>query len=200
VTRAGTFSVTSEAVVPNGVVVTYDPADGNLSYDGNGTLIAVMELISSGHLFDPSKVNAGVLPPLCELCFTQAKFIKLVTEGIPSVDVGPVLPPGLSTELLQADLQVDGAIKPAGKLTAAPGGGPYLYVVPEPSTLALLACGWLGVRRLRWRRLQAVVALPQQVQRNQTNDSPGSRTVVGYIASNRQALDHRPGWAAHPNV
>jgi hypothetical protein len=77
------------------------------------------------------------------------KFFKLVTEGVGAVDVGAILPPGLSADALAAELQVDGSIKPAGKLTAAPGGGPFLYVVPEPSSVALVCCGLLGLLGLR---------------------------------------------------
>jgi hypothetical protein len=147
VAQAGTFTLTFQPVVPNAVVVTYDPANGNLSFDGNGVLIVAMEIISSNSLFDLLKANDGVIP--WDPSGIPLKFFKLSVEGIDRVDIGPVLPAGLTSEFLLADLQVDGSIKPSGKLTDAPGGGPYLFVVPEPSSLTLVACGVLGLLRLR---------------------------------------------------
>jgi hypothetical protein len=148
--QAGPFTLTSEAVVSNAVVVSYDPADGNLSYDGNGYLISEMELKSSASLFDPSKVNEDVIVGPFDV-FTSAKFFKLVTAGIESLDIGPVLPTWLTAEFLIEDMQVECRVRPGN---CTPGGGPYLYVVPvpEPSSAALVACGVLGLRRLRSKR------------------------------------------------
>jgi hypothetical protein len=147
---AGTFIVTDAPATPNAATVTYDPATGALGYSGNGTLISTMELKSTGGLFNPAGVNPDVITGAFDV-FTSAKFFKLVTEGIPGVEIGAVLPIGLSADAIVADIQVDGSIKPSGKLPAAPGGGPYLHVVPEPSSVAIVCCGLLGLIGLRRR-------------------------------------------------
>jgi hypothetical protein len=147
--HAGAFTLSTEGAVANGVVVTYDPGTGNVSYDGNGLSISSLELKSAGGLFDASKVNAGVIAGPFDL-INAGKFFKLVTPpGVPSVDVGPVLPPGLAADAIMADIEVDGSLVPSGKLPDAAGGGPYLYVVPEPSSMALIFCGLLGLLGLR---------------------------------------------------
>lgn len=148
--QGGAFTLTSEAAVANGVVVTYDPGTGNLSYDGNGLMISSMELKSAGGLFDASKVNGGVIAGPFDL-INAGKFFKLVTPpGVASVDVGPVLPAGLTAQALMADIEVDGSLVPSGKLPDAAGGGPFLYVaIPEPSSMVLVFCGLLGLLGLR---------------------------------------------------
>jgi hypothetical protein len=146
--NAGSFTLSQSADVANGVVVTYDPASGNVSYNGNGVLVSTMELKSAENLFIPAGVNEGVVTGAFDV-MNAGKFFKLVTDGVPSVDVGAILPTGLSADAVLNGIQVDGSIKPSGKLTAAPGGGPYLYVVPEPSSLALVCCGLLGLLGLR---------------------------------------------------
>jgi hypothetical protein len=148
VASAGTFTLSDNPATSNSATVTYDPASGNLSYAGNGTLISTMELKSASGMFIPGGVNADVIGPLFDL-ITPQKFFKLTANGIDSVDVGRVLPAGLSADALLADIAVDGSIKPSGKLDAATGGGPYLFVVPEPSSVALVCCGLLGLLGLR---------------------------------------------------
>jgi hypothetical protein len=149
--QGGAFTLTSDAAVANGVVVTYDPGTGNLSYDGNGLMISSMELKSAGGMFDASKVNAGVIAGPFDL-INAGKFFKLVTPpGVASVDVGPVLPAGLTADAIVADIEVDGSLVPSGKLPDAAGGGPYLYVtvIPEPSSLVLVFGGLLGLLGMR---------------------------------------------------
>jgi hypothetical protein len=147
--HAGEFTRSTDGTVTNGVVVTYDPGSGNLSYDGNGIMISSLELKSAGGWFDATKVNSDVISGPFDL-INSGKFFKLVTPpGIASVDVGPVLPAGLTAEALLAEIEVDGSLVPIGKLPDAAGGGPYLYVVPEPSSLVLVFCGLLGLLGLR---------------------------------------------------
>jgi hypothetical protein len=129
IASAGDFTLSENAEVANGVVVTYDPLSGNVSYSGNGVLVSTMELKSVDPLFLPAGVNDNVVTGPFDV-MSNVKFFKLVTEGIGGVDVGAILPMGMSASDVMSKVQVDGSIKPSGKLTAAPGGGPYLYVVP----------------------------------------------------------------------
>jgi hypothetical protein len=147
---AGTFVLSDSPSTANAATVTYDAATGAVAYSGNGTLISTLELKSTASQFIPGGVNDGVIAGPFDV-MTTAKFFKLVTEGVDGVDIGPILPPGLSAEAIMADIAVDGSIKPSGKLDAAPGGGPFLYVVPipEPSSVALVCCGLLGLLGLR---------------------------------------------------
>jgi hypothetical protein len=144
---AGSFVLSDVPVRSQAVMLTYDPADGNLSVDGNGVLISVLELKSPNSIFEP----AGMLY-MPEGCFnfagdvqTRLKLFFLHTEGVANCELGDVLPTDLTAEFLLAELEVDGSIKPSGMLTSAPGGGPYLYVVPEPGGTAALGCALLAL-------------------------------------------------------
>jgi hypothetical protein len=150
--QSGTFTPTSETVIPNAVVVTYNPADGNVSYDSIGWGIREMELRSNASLFDPVNVNQDVIVSPFDV-FTPARFFKLAPGGIESVDIRPVLPVGLSTQVLLDDLQIDGGVI-LGSLAELPGGGPDLYVVPIPQPSGLVLTGYrvLYLRRPRSRR------------------------------------------------
>jgi hypothetical protein len=133
-----TFTLSSEPVVPSTLNLTYNPADGNLSYSGGGSLVSAIELLSATGLFDPTKVNSDVISGPFDV-FTPAKFFKLVTDGVASVDIGPVFPTGLKADPLLPDLQVDASLKPSGYV--GPPWTPYLYIVPEPPSICLTALG-----------------------------------------------------------
>jgi hypothetical protein len=146
--NAGTLAPATGPATPNAYTLTYDPSNGNLSYAGNGTSITTSELISAGNLFKPEALDAGVVRGPFDV-FTANKFFQLITAGTDGQNYGQVVPAGLSADAIIADMSIDGSIKPSGKLPAAAGGGPYLYVVPEPSSLALVCCGLLGLLGLR---------------------------------------------------
>jgi hypothetical protein len=148
---ASAFAVTpgsaTSGVVSNAVVLTYDPADGSLSANGGGLNISALEIKSKGSNF--ISANATNLGGLFDVK-TSAKLFKLEPSGFGSLSLGKVLPVGLNSAKVIADLDINGAILPSGNLSSGGGGGPYLYTVPEPSSLVLvgLSClGLLGVRR-----------------------------------------------------
>ena len=148
VANAVPFTPTNSPNVDGAVVVVYDPGTGNLSVADNGVGITTLELKSAGKLFIPGNINAGIIAPPFDVITTE-KLFKLSTGGFNSIDFGPVVPAGISAEALLADMDANGSILPRGGLTDAPGGGPYVYVVPEPSTIALIFCGLLGLLGLR---------------------------------------------------
>jgi hypothetical protein len=146
IAQAGPLTLTSERVVPDAVVVIYDPADGNLSVESNGRRMTTVEIMSNGSLFDPTKVNEGVIVGPFDL-INSAKFFKLVTPpGFANVDIGPVFPSGLSADALLDDLQIDGSLSPSCDLGCHLLPGPQLFVVPvpEPFGRALIVCGLVG--------------------------------------------------------
>ena len=138
------------ASTPDAVSLIYDPATGNLSMDSGSVSVTTLEVKSAGSMFDAAKANeTGQFVPPFDVA-SAAKLFRLTTNGVNSLNFGDgVLPTGLSADALLADLSVNGSIKPSGGLGNAPGGGPYLYVVPEPSSILLAACGLLGVLGLR---------------------------------------------------
>jgi hypothetical protein len=152
VAQAGPLTLTPERFVPVvpgavAVVVIYNPADGNLSVESNGRDMSSVELLSSAGLFDPSKVNEDVLVGPFDL-INPGKFFKLVPPpGLASLDIGPILPSGLSADALLADLQIDGSLVACHSCNA--GAFLYMVPVPEPGGLALVACGLLGMLWLR---------------------------------------------------
>ena len=151
-TQAGDFTLTTDRDVAESVVVSYDPADGNLLVSGNGVELTTIELISSSAFFQPESVTDGIIQPPFDVA-TEAKLFHLNTGGFSELNLGSVIPPDMSGEQLIADIEVNGSILPSGSLAAAVGGGPFLYVVPEPGTMTLFLLGIaLAVTNHRRRR------------------------------------------------
>ena len=144
-------SPTPGVAVDGAVNFIYDPSDGSavLTSPGvEGITTTTLESASSG--FDPNAFGGTISPPFDQN--TSSKLFKLTAPpaAISSLDFNAgYLPAGKDGDWLLNDVTWSGSIAPAGGWDAAPGGGPYASVVPEPSSIVLILCGVLGLFTLR---------------------------------------------------
>src|SRR5690606_37593069 len=138
--QARPFTLVSEPVGQYGtILVTYDPGTGHVRYEAMDHAVTIMELWAASGRFDPTSVHPNVLSGPFDL-LTPFKFFKLVNnegEGTRRVDIGPILPLGMSAETLLADISADAVLATEDRSPDL-----YLYVVPEPSGFTF-SCGVL---------------------------------------------------------
>jgi len=126
------------------VILVYDPADGNLRVQANDIEgVTTFELRSSSGMFSPENIPEGTLGASFDLGYAD-KVFKFDTTGFTQLDLGPILPTAMKGDELLTDLSVNGSLSPMGTLEDAPNGGPYLHVVPEPSSFVLSMVGLLA--------------------------------------------------------
>ncbi len=130
--------ITTGSVDDDIISMVYDPADGSLSLDAAGKQLTALEIVSSGGQFQ------GTKPPqvvgLFDLFTNKKLFVLRPTNPFEDEAFGAILPKGLTREQVTADLVVSGALWPRGAL----GTVDFIYV-PEPSAMAMVACGGLGL-------------------------------------------------------
>lgn len=91
----------------------YDPATGNLSLDNEGADLTALEIISGRGFFTGTRPS--VISGLFDV-FEPTKLFRLLPTGFGDTDFGPAMRPGLTLDLLQSDLRVNGALLPSGSL------------------------------------------------------------------------------------
>ncbi len=162
------LTMTDNPNTPNATTITYDPSNGFFQASGSGVTQTSIDLRSKSGIFNIAAPggdgSSGIRPK------GEGPFVGLFDVSSPSKVFVLATPPGYCclnyasadglnipagtadiAAFLMEDLTVDGSLNPSGALTAAPGGGPYLFVVPEPSSIALACCGLLGLMGLRRR-------------------------------------------------
>lgn len=139
--------VPASAVSPDRLSIVYDPASGNVTaHAPQGTKLTAFELRSSSMQF--TGACGGEFFGPFDVCSAE-KVFKLSTGGFDTLDLGAILPAGLSASALADDLITDGASLGGGFRV---GDGPILVAVPEPMSAGLLAAGVAGLLVFRRKR------------------------------------------------
>ncbi|MCA9200768.1 MAG: hypothetical protein KDA87_24685, partial [Planctomycetales bacterium] len=129
--------------------LVYSPDTGNLSIDlgsgGAGALanLTTLEIRSAGGNFTGTR--PGNLGGLFDV-FNANKLFKLDPAGYGNLDFGPAMAKNLSGDALVADLLVDGSFVGGGGVGSVPVALVHPdFMVPEPSSMVMVALGLLSV-------------------------------------------------------
>ena len=112
-----------------------------------------------GEKFIPENVLKEAMTSDFDL-LKEAKWFKFDPAGFTDIDFGPIYPPNMDGDNdgngkpdIWDDLMVQGSLLEGGGLNRELESSPHLFIVPEPSSIALLIMSLLCVRcRGRSRR------------------------------------------------
>ena len=130
------------------VTLVYDPANGNLSIDNPYVAAAEAKPVTTLEIVSASGVFTGTRPPQLNGLFdvfNAGKMFKLDPAGFEDLDFGPAMTAGLDS-MLGDDLTVSGSFLGGGALEID------MMIVPEPSSMVMLALGVLGLVSIRRKR------------------------------------------------
>ena len=145
---AGSFS----ALAPGGMIgdgqtsLTYDAATGAFGVDAPaGTDLTSINIDSAASIFtgDAALNLGGSFDNDADNNIFKATF----GSSFGSLSFGNVAQTGLSEDFLVSDLSAIGSLNGGGDL-----GNVDLVYVPEPTTVAMLAMGIVGLGAMVWRR------------------------------------------------
>jgi hypothetical protein len=146
---AGHVPQGSNVPVSSGLSIIYVPESGRLSATApQGSMLTALEIQSAAGNFTGTSENLDGIFDFS----SPHKLFKLRTGGFSSLELGPILPTGLTPEAMLTDLTVDGASLGGGFNV---GTGIFLVhpliAVPEPgaASLVVLGAGWTLVGRRR---------------------------------------------------
>ncbi|MDG2385516.1 MAG: hypothetical protein P8N76_27855 [Pirellulaceae bacterium] len=139
-----TLSVSSHPLAI-GATLFYDPSNGYLRARSAGADFTTLELHSLSAQFIPAGSTPAMSP--FDLALPE-KLFRLRVDGITEIEFGQVMPPDLGPRQVIDDLLIDGSFLGGGDLQSR-GNGPYLLIVPEPASGAIVLMGMLGTLAFR---------------------------------------------------
>ncbi len=151
------FTIAEQSTTANAVTAVYDPATGNLSVNSE-IPITTWEVKSAGERFLPDNVREDAMTSEFDL-IKEGKWFKFDPSGFTSIDFGPIYPPNMNGDSdgngnadIWDDLLVQGSLLEGGGLNREVASSPHLFIVPEPSSSALVVTCLLCLWRRRQRR------------------------------------------------
>lgn len=127
---------------------------GTLIADTSDRTITTLEIISAGNNFTPATADSSQFSPPFDI-INEGKLFKLAAgdAAFSNINFGQAVTAGLSEEALLADMSINGSLTPDGSgNNALDAQGLNVVVVPEPTSVALIGFGLLGLLSFRRKR------------------------------------------------